>query len=101
MEKLPQKKLTILMNGDLYDEAQEKCYCKLGIALSSLVKVFLKAFVSQRGVGFYIGDDDLCHLFSRWLMKKSWDKDEYRRDWRKRKAGMPDRGPRLKDLYNL
>jgi hypothetical protein len=101
MEKLPQKKLTIVMNSDLYEMAQDKCYEQFGIGLSSLIKVFLKAFVSQSGVGFYIGDDDLCHLFSRWLAKQSWGKAEFRREWRKRRIGTPFQGPRLKDIYNL
>ncbi|MBP9771208.1 hypothetical protein KBC97_03530 [Candidatus Gracilibacteria bacterium] len=101
MEKPPQKKLTIVMNSDLYEMAQDKCYGQFGIGLSSLIKVFLKAFTSQRGVGFYIGDDDLCKLFSRWLYKQSWSKAEFRKEWRKRRIGTPVPGPRLKDIYNL
>ena len=98
---IKQKQLNIRLNEDLYEIAQDKCASQFGIGLSSLIKVFLKAFVSQRGVGFYVGDDDLCKLFSRWLMKKSWDKKDFRRDWKKRRIGTPKLGPLLKDLYDL
>lgn len=101
MEKQPQKKLTIVMNSDLYEMSQDKCYDQFSISLSTLIKVFLKAFISQRGVGFYIGDDDLCKIFSRWLAKQSWSKDEYRKEWRKRRVGVAIPGPRLKDLFDL
>jgi len=96
-----QRQLTVRMNEDLYEMAQNKCYDQFGINLSTLIKVFLKAFTSQRGVGFYIGDDDLCKLFSRWLMKRSWDKAEFRKGWRRRRVGTPSPGPRLKDIYDL
>jgi len=93
MSKPKQKQLTIRMNADLYARAQKKCSASFGIGLSPLIKVFLKAFVSQGGVGFYIGDEDLCKMFTRWLRKKSFEK------FRKGCAPLP--GPRLKDLYDL
>jgi hypothetical protein len=49
--------------------------------------------VSQRGVGFYVGDDDLCQLFSKWLMKKQMNKG--------RKGGTHLTRPYLRDLYDL
>ena len=64
-----QKQLTVRMDAKLYDMARGKCYDQFGIGLSPLIKVFLKAFVSQRGVGFYVGDEDLCRLFTKWLMR--------------------------------
>lgn len=91
-QTIRQKQLNIRLNEDLYEMAQDKCYGQFGIGLS---------FTSQNGVGFYIGDDDLCKLFSRWLYKQSWDKAEFRKEWRKRRVGTPVPGPRLKDIYNL
>ena len=91
-QTIRQKQLNIRLNEDLYEMAQDKCYGQFGIGLSS---------TSQRGVGFYIGDDDLCKLFSRWLYKQSWSKAEFRKEWRKRRIGTPVPGPRLKDIYNL
>ncbi|MFH1283975.1 MAG: hypothetical protein ABIH78_00065 [Candidatus Peregrinibacteria bacterium] len=88
-----QKQLTVRMDAGLYQMAQDKCYGQFGIGLSPLIKVFLKAFVSQRGVGFYVGDDDLCRLFAKWLIKKRSDKGK--------KGGTHLYGPYLKDLYDL
>ncbi len=98
---IKQKQLNIRLNEDLYEMAQDKCASQFGIGLSSLIKIFLKAFLSQRGVGFYVGDDDVCKLFSRWLMKKSWNKADFKKDWQKRRVEMPHTGPYLKDLYDL
>ena len=88
-----QAQLTVRMDSDLYEDAKAKCEALFGIGLSPLIKVFLKAFVSQRGVGFYIGDDDLCGMFNRWLGKKEME--------RKQKGHAPLPGPRLKDLYEF
>ncbi|MBU0981991.1 hypothetical protein KKC94_04850 [Patescibacteria group bacterium] len=87
------KKLTVVMDAELYDLAKDKCNSKFGIGLSPLIKVFLKSFVSQKGVGFFVGDEDLCNLFNRWLYKKGWEQV--------RKDGIPVPGSRLKDLYDL
>jgi hypothetical protein len=81
------------MDTGLYQMAKDKCKAKFGIGLSPLIKIFLKAFVTQRGVGFYIGDDDLCKMFSRWLGKKMMEKN--------RKGCAPLPGPQLKDIYEL
>ncbi|QQR54832.1 hypothetical protein IPG41_06660 [Candidatus Peregrinibacteria bacterium] len=88
-----QIQLTVRMNPDLYHQAKEKCEGQFGIGLSPLIKVFLKAFVSQRGVGFCIGDQDLAIMFNHWLGKKEME--------RKQKGHAPLPGPRLKDLYEL
>lgn len=88
-----QKQLTVRMDADLYTMAQDKCYSKFGIGLSPLIKVFLKSFITQKGVGFFVGDDDLCNLFAKWLMKKRSDKGK--------KSGSHIYGPYLKDLYDL
>ncbi|MBU1152052.1 hypothetical protein KJ632_04490 [Patescibacteria group bacterium] len=88
-----QKQLTIRLNEDLYKMAMGKCNDHLGISLSALVKVFLRAFVSQKGVGFYIGDEDLSDLFRKWMMKKKLNK--------KIPGSHHMAGPFLKDLYDL
>lgn len=88
-----QKQVLIRMDSNLYEMAKRKCDEKFGIGLSPLIKVFLKSFVSQKGVGFYVGDDDLCQLFAKWLIKKRGDKG--------RNGGSHLAGPYLKDLYHL
>ena len=88
-----QQQMTIRMDYKLYQMAKNKCKTQFGIGLSPLIKIFLKSFVTQKGVGFYVGDDDLCKLFTRWLGKKKME--------RYRKGCAPLPGPRLKDLYEL
>lgn len=88
-----QKQLNIRIDPELYNAAQIKCFNEFGIGLSPLIKVFLKSFITQKGVGFYIGDDDLCQLFAKWLIKKRADK------WKK--GGYRGYGPYLKDIYDL
>jgi len=88
-----QKKFTIRINEDIYEAAKEKCENQLGISLSNLTKIFLRSFISQRGVGFYIGDDDLCGLFTKWLTKKQLIKS--------RGVTHYYAGPYLKDLFKL
>lgn len=88
-----QKQLTIRMDDELYQMAKYKCKKQFGIGLSPIIKVFLKSFITQRGIGFYIGDDDLCNLFGRWLSRKRGEIG------REGCARLP--GPNLKDLYEL
>ncbi len=87
------KQINIRLDPDLYERAKTKCQDHFGIGLSPLIKVFLKSFVTQRGVGFYVGDQDLSRLFNRWLYKKSSEKN--------RRGCAPLPGPKLKDLYEL
>ena len=88
-----QRQLNIRINEDLYEAAKQKCEDQFGIPLSNLVKLFLRSFISQRGVGFYVGDDDLCKLFQKWFTKKSL--------MNTRKGGQYYAGPYLKDLFKL
>ena|SRR3989338_2716437 len=92
-QQTTKQQMTVIMDRALYEKAKYKCKNQFGIGLSPLIKMFLKSFVSQKGVGFYVGDEDLCNLFNRWLSKKSWEKG--------RKGCAPLPGPRLKDLYQL
>lgn len=92
MSKL--KQINIRLDEELYQMVKLKCSRNLGIGISPLIKIFLRAFVTQKGVGFYVGDEDLCTLFDKWLRKKKLE--QYRG-----KKCAPLSGPRLKDLYDL
>lgn len=81
------------MNEDLYEMAMYKCENDLNISLSTLVKIFLRSFITQKGVGFYVGDDNLCDLFRRWFMKQQLRKDSPKDPYYA--------GPYLKDLFRL
>jgi hypothetical protein len=94
MQKKPrQHQFSIRLTPELYKSARQKCRDKFGIGLSPLIKIFLHSFVSQAGVGFYVGDEDLCRLYYRWLLRK--------RDEIGRKDCAPMPGPRLHDLFHL
>lgn len=71
--------------------AKNKCENEFGFGITPLIKIFLRAFVSQKGIGFFVGDEDLRKIFTRWMDKKLMEKS-YR-------GRLP--GPRLKDIYNL
>jgi hypothetical protein len=86
------KQINIRLNVSLYETAKWKAD-KLGLPLGTLIRVFLKALCSQRGAGFYIGDQDLAHLFNRWMDKKQFEKMQGTRT-----AVI---GPRLKDIFEL
>ena len=86
-------RFSIRIDKKLLKMAQDKCKNDYDISLAPLMKIFLKSFITQKGVGFYIGDDDLCKLFGKWLTKKKSEKN--------RKGCTPLPGPRLSDLYDL
>ncbi len=88
-----QRQITIRVDAELYEQVKYKCKNNWGIGISPLIKIFLKSFVTQKGVGFYVGDEDLCKMFNNWLRKKEWDE--------KFKPNTPFPGPKLKDLYEL
>ncbi len=87
------RQINIQLDEELYQMVKYKCKHRLGIGMSPLIKLFLRSFVTQKGVGFYVGDDDLCDLFGRWLGKKSMEQG--------REGCAPLPGPRLKDIYAL
>ena len=91
---MPKKRqLNIRLNEELYQQVKAKCKNHFDIGITPLIKIFLKSFVTQKGVGFYVGDDDLCNLFGLWLGKKQMEMG--------RKGCAPMPGPRLKDLFQL
>ncbi len=71
MKKL--KQINIRIDEDLYSIAKKKAD-KLGMPLATLVRVFLKSFTTQAGVGFYVGDQDLAQLFNRWMSHRQLEK---------------------------
>jgi hypothetical protein len=85
--------LNLRLDAELYRLAKAKCKDQFGIGLAPLIKIFLRTFVTQRGVGFFVGDIDLKNIVSRWLTKKIFEKN------RKRCSPLP--GPRLRDLYDM
>lgn len=86
------KQINIRIDAGLYEKAKWKSD-KLGLPLGTLIRVFLKALCTQRGVGFYVGDQDLAHLFNNWMDKKQFEKYHGSR--------VPVIGPRLKDIFEL
>ena len=88
------KQFTIRVDFDVYELVKFKCNKKFGIGVTPLIQLFLRSFITQKGVGFYVGDDDLCNLFNQWLGKKMLEQGQS-------KKSAPFPGPRLKDLYKL
>jgi len=86
------KQISIRLDAALYETAKWKAK-KLGLPLGTLIRVFLKALCTQRGAGFYIGDQDLAQLFNRWMDKKQFEKMHGGR--------VAVIGPRLKDIFEL
>lgn len=93
-----QRQITIRVDEELYEAVKLKCKTQWGMGMSPLIKVFLRAFVTQQGVGFYVGDQDLAQLFNKWLIKKVWQKGDRERGYRDTSVF---KRPRLKDLYEL
>ena len=88
-----QKMLTVRMDEELYEAVKHKCKNDLAINVGTLVKIFLKSFVTQKGVGFYVGDNDLADLFNGWMQKKKLE--------RTRGSRSAIIGPKLKDIFDL
>ena len=87
------KQVNIKLNKELYEKVKNKCTFQLGIGLSPLIKIFLTSFISQKGLGLYIGDEYLSNIVSRWIRKKKLQ------IYRKGSAPLP--GPLLKEIYDL
>ena len=85
--------MNIRLDAELYKMAKKKCKDQFGIGLGPLIKIFLRSFVTQRGIGFFVGDIDHREVISKWLTKKMLE--------RGRKGCSPLPGPRLRDLYDL
>ncbi|MFC1647369.1 hypothetical protein ACFL10_00035 [Patescibacteria group bacterium] len=88
-----QQQLNLRMDAEIYQTAKAKCQDQLGIGLATLVKVFLKAFTTQDGVGFFVGDVELRTVIRHWFNKKQMEIG--------RRGCAPLPGPLLKDLYDM
>lgn len=86
------KTFNVTLDADLYRAAKWKAE-KLGLPLSTLVRIFLKSFSTQKGVGFYVGDQDLAGLFNQWMQKRQFEKF--------RGGRVAVIGPKLKDIFEL
>lgn len=86
------RQINVRIDAELYRNAKWKAE-KIGFPLATLVRVFLKSFTTQAGVGFYIGDQDLAKLFNNWMGKKQLENAGSGR--------LNASGPRLKDIFEL
>lgn len=66
--------ITVRLDEDLYKQAKFKSDKRLCMPLATLLRVFLKAFVSQRGVGFFVGDHDLTELINKWVRHREFER---------------------------
>jgi len=86
------KQINVRIDHETYKIAKLKAD-KLGLPLGTLLRIFLKSFTTQRGVGFYVGDQDLTKLFNNWMRKRQFEKD--------RGSRVAVITPRLKDIFEL
>lgn len=87
------KKLTVQMDAKLYDKAMRKAKGEFGVPLSSIIKLYLHAFISQRGAGFLVADQEMAQRFDCYLNRKECE--------RKYGKGARVPGPRLTKLYKF
>jgi len=87
------KQMCFRIDEKLLKEAQHKAKSQFGIPLSALIKLFLRAFITQKGIGFYVGDEDLRKKFTSWILKTDLQ--------RSRKGCFPLPGPNIKDIFEI
>lgn len=63
-------KITIRIDATLNERAAQKIHGLFGIGLSTFVKIFLKSFVDQKNIGFYMGDHEFNEGMARPLRKR-------------------------------
>ena len=85
--------MAIRLTKELHQKATYKCKNEFHMCLGTLIKLFLKSFISQEGIGFQIGDEQFYKLFNKWLRKKEFEIE--------RKTHYPGLGPTLKELYDF
>jgi len=85
--------ITIRLDEDLYKQAKYKSDKKLCMPLATLVRVFLKAFVTQTGVGFFVGNNDLTDLINKWVRHRDFE--------RSRDGRLTIHNMKLRDIFNL
>jgi hypothetical protein len=87
------KKLTVVLDEDLYKQAKLKSDKKLCMPLATLVRVFLKAFVTQKGVGFFVGESELTELINKWVRHRDFE--------RSRDGRVTIHNNKLRDIFDL
>lgn len=85
--------LTIRLDEDLYRQARQKADKKLCMPLATLIRVFLKSFVTQPGVGFFVGDHDLTDLINKWVSHRDFE--------RLRDGRLTIKNIKLRDIFDL
>lgn len=85
--------ITIRLDEDLYQLAKYKSDKQLCMPLATLIRVFLKSFVTQSGVGFFVGDHDLTDLINKWVRHRDFE--------RKRDGRLTIHNMKLRDIFNL
>lgn len=63
-------RLLLSLDPELKKMAMAKSKVKLGIPFSSLLQLFTRAFVYEKNIGFYLGDDDFNGNMRRMIFAK-------------------------------
>ena len=95
MNNQKQHQLNIRVNQQLYAMVKNKCEREFGIGIAPLIKIFLKTFVTQDGLGFFVGDVQLRKLINNWILKKSSEKSN------NGKECSHLFGPKLREIYRI
>ena len=90
---MKQKQFSIRLHPELYNKAKQKCKDEYGMSLTPLIKIFLKTFITQDGLGFFVGNVQLRKVINSWLEKKSMEKH--------RQGCAPLPGPKLREIYRI
>jgi len=85
--------ITVRLDEDLYKQAKFKSDKKLCMPLATLIRVFLKAFISQKGVGFFVGDQELTEVINKWVRKRDFE--------RSRNGRLSIINNKLRDIFDL
>jgi len=86
--------ITIRLDEELYRQAKHKADKELCMPLATLLRVFLKAFVTQAGVGFFVGNHDLAELINKWVRHRKFERS------RNTRLNL-NNSYRLRDIFDL
>lgn len=87
--------LTIRLDKELYKQVKYKADKELCMPLATLIRVFLKAFVTQTGVGFFVGNHDLTKLINKWVRHRQFERS------RGTRLNLKYNPHKLKDIFDL
>jgi antitoxin component of RelBE/YafQ-DinJ toxin-antitoxin module len=85
--------ITIRLDEDLFKEAKYKADKILCMPLATLIRVFLKAFTTQKGIGFFVGEQDLVELINKWIHHRQFERESEKR--------YTIHNNRLRDIFDL